>query len=93
MKIGDIVYIKTHPADQGLTIKAVGVITDDEVVSVKNAGKACVRVNWIWTGNKHLGIIQDKYNVRNNTLHEEYNPDIQKRVIALLTQNLRSQGV
>ncbi len=54
------------------------------------AGKACVKVKWIWTGNEHLGIVQDKYDGRDNTLYEEYNPEVQKRVVDLLSQNLRS---
>lgn len=83
MNVGDIIYIKSHPIDRGLIIKAVGIIADDEIIST-DLGDSCLRVNWIWTGNKELGRIPDKYNVRNNTLYVEYNPTIRKTVINLL---------
>ncbi|MCJ7613903.1 hypothetical protein MUO71_03955, partial [Candidatus Bathyarchaeota archaeon] len=84
IKVGDIIYLKSHPFDRGLIIKAVGIVTDDKVMST-DFGDACVKVNWIWTGKEEFGKIKDKYNVRNNTLFEEYNPAIQRKVIDLLT--------
>jgi hypothetical protein len=88
IKIGDIIYIKTHPADRGLTIKAIGIAIDDKVTEIKDAGAACLRAKWVWTGSEHLGSIQDKYNVRNNTLYEEYNRKVQERVLELLLSRL-----
>ena len=90
IKIGDIIYIKTHPADRGLTIKAIGIVIEDKITEIKNVGAACLRVKWVWTGFEHLGSIQDKYNVRNNTLYEEYNRKVQKRVLELLLSRLVS---
>ena len=84
IKVGDIIYIKSHPIDRGLIIKAVGIVTDGEVIST-DLGDACLRVTWIWVGNEELGKIPDKYNVRNNTLYEEHNPTIQRVVVRLLT--------
>ncbi len=91
MKIGDIVYIKTHTPRQGLTIKVIGIVTDDKVTPVKGAGKACVKVEWVWRGKEHIGKVQDRYNVRYNTLYEEYTPDVQKKVIDLLLRCLHDQ--
>lgn len=85
IKVGDIIYLKAHPPSEGLTIKAVGIVVDDKVVRIKGVGRACLRVKWVWSGEEYIGVIQDKYNVRNITLYEEYNPDIQQRVIELLT--------
>jgi hypothetical protein len=84
MKVGDIIYIKSHPIDRGLIIKAVGIVIDDEQSTSTDLG-TCLRVNWIWVGNRELGRIADKYNVRNNTLYEEYNPMVQRVVVGLLT--------
>ena len=84
IKVGDIIYIKSHPIDQGLIIKAVGVVVDDEDIST-SLGEVCLRVKWIWVGRKELGKIRDKYNVRNNTLYEEHNPSVQRVVVGLLT--------
>jgi hypothetical protein len=85
IKVGDIIYIKTQQPDQGLIIKAVGIVVDDEVVPMKDVGESCRRVKWIWKGKERVGKIHDKYNVRNITLYEEYNPRVQKKVIELLT--------
>ncbi len=84
IKIGDIIYIKAHPPSVGLIIKAVGIVMDDEIFSDPDLGEACLRVRWLWRGNDHVGQVGDRYNVRNNTLYEEFNPEISRRVIALL---------
>lgn len=88
IKVGDIIYIKSHPPNLGLYIKAVGVVKSDNIVEETNLGKGCIKVRWIWTGEEKIGKIDDKYNVRNITLYEEYNPDVQKKVLDLLFQNL-----
>lgn len=85
INISDIVYLKSYPANIGLIIKAVGIVVDDEVTSIENVGRACVKVKWVWEGEELMGKISDKYNVRLNTIYEEYNPIVQKRVIELLT--------
>lgn len=84
IKTGDILYIKSHPPTEGLIIKAIGVVIDDEIFCTEDIDEACLKVKWIWKGEKNLGKIDDKNNVRNNTLYEELNPDIQKFVIDLL---------
>jgi len=58
------------------------------MISIRDVGRACLGVRWIWSGEEYMGFIQDKYNVRNTTLYEEYNPGIQNRVIELLTSAL-----
>ena len=90
IKVGDIIYIKSHPPTQGLIIKAVGIASDDKVHGVTDVGEACLGVRWIWSGNEVVGKINDKYNVRNITLYEETNPDVQRRVLDLLLSRLNS---
>lgn len=86
--VGDLIYIKSHPPDAGLRIKAVGIVVDAEVKNVKNLGMG-VQVKWIWRGDEFIGKIDDKYNVRNITLYEEFNPDVQKRVIRLILKQMK----
>ncbi len=88
IKMGDIIYIKAHPPTQGLIIKGVGIVTDDEVFSDPDLGQACLRVRWVWRGNELVGRIRDRYPVRNITLYEEFNPEIIRRVIELLVLRL-----
>jgi len=88
IKMGDIIYIKKYPPNEGLTIKAIGIVADDKVTFIRDVGEACLKVKWIWKGNELLGNIDDKYNVRQNTLYEEYNLTIQKKIVDLLTTSI-----
>ncbi|MGE5567486.1 MAG: hypothetical protein ACM3S5_00470 [Rhodospirillales bacterium] len=84
-QVGDIIYIKSHPPHIGLIVKAIGIVEDSEVRPLEGHGQACVRVNWIWRGPAvTIGHVHDRYNVRNNTLYEEWNPDIRTRILNLL---------
>jgi hypothetical protein len=82
IKTGDVVYLKAYPANVGLIIKAVGVVVGNEVREYDDGWG--VSVKWVWTGDKRLGQINDKYNVRRLTLYEEHNFEIQKKVLDLL---------
>ena len=87
LKIGDIVYIKSHPPSVGLIIKAVGIVTSDKPKTVKHLGTG-MPVKWIWTGEERLGQFDDKYPVRNITLYEEFSQEVQKRVLKLLLSTI-----
>jgi hypothetical protein len=83
LKLGDIIYIKSAPIGQGIRVKGIGIVQDNTLKPIPNLGTG-VSVNWIWTGHENLGTIDDKYNVRNNTLYEEFNREVQERVLKLL---------
>ena len=87
IRIGDIIYIKTDVPSPGLTIKAIGVVTNDEIQMDEDLD-ASIPVKWVWKGHDKLGRLNDKLNVRNNTLYEEYFPQVQARVIDLLLSKL-----
>jgi len=89
-KIGDIVYIKAHPPQIGLIIKAVGIVTSDEIQFDKEL-QTGIRVKWLWTGEKRLGQFDDKYPVRNITLYEEFSRPIQSVVLKLLLSGIASK--
>lgn len=86
IKTGDIVYIKSHPPTVGLIIKAVGVVIVGDIIEDSNLGVG-IPVRWVWTGEDRVGRLEDKYPVRNLTIYEEYNPEVQMRVIDLLLGN------
>ena len=83
IKTGDIIYIKSHPPSIGLIIKAVGIVIGNHILSDPDLGDG-VQVRWEWTGDRRIGILGDRYAVRNITLYEEYNFDIITTVIQLL---------
>lgn len=90
IKVGDIIYIKTYQPDRGLTIKAIGLVVEDNVLRIDNVGDACLRMKWVWKGKELMGKIEDRYNVRRNTLYEEFNSEVQERVIDLMTSNIHT---
>ena len=87
-KIGDIISIKAHPAQVGLIVKAVGIVSSDELRSDKELGIG-MPVKWVWTGEKRLGQLNDKYPVRNITLYEEFSRPVQTKVIQLLLSSIK----
>lgn len=82
-KIGDLVYIKSHPPSVGLIIKAIGIVVSDEPKTDPKLGTG-MPVRWLWTGEERLGKFDDKYPVRNITLYEEFNRKIQSRILKLI---------
>lgn len=84
IKAGDIVYIKSFN-DKGLYIKAIGIFRVFEELSKDEELGTCLHVKWLWIG-PIVGPmkISDKYNVRWNALYEEYNPEVQKKIISLI---------
>lgn len=89
MKAGDVVYIKSFTPKCGLTIKAIGLLRSGGVVKHANLG-ASREVLWLWTGNEKIGKLDDKLNVRSNTLYEEFNPQVQERIITLIERTIMS---
>lgn len=90
LRTGDILYIKSHSPKVGLVIKAVGFVTDNELIKYAKLGTG-VKVKWIWNGYEEIGKIpelDDKYNVRNISIYEEFNKFVQDKVISLLTERL-----
>lgn len=92
LRIGDIIYIKSHSPKVGLVIKAVGIVTDNRLKPYKKLGTG-VKIKWIWTGYEEIGKIpelDDKYNVRNISIYEEFNKYVQDKIITLLTEKINT---
>lgn len=85
IKISDFIYIKSMSiASKKLIVKAVGIVVDDKIEEKIDLGKG-ITVEWLWEGKEEIDISTEMYknNVFNNTLYEEYLPDIQRRIIRL----------
>lgn len=87
--VGDIVFVKSHPAAHGLYIKAVGIVDSPEVYSFPDLGTGR-SVRWVWSfkeenGPLRLGRQNDRYdNFRMGSLYQEFGPAVQAAVIDLL---------
>jgi len=83
VRTGDIFFIKSFAPSVGLTVKAVGIVTDGMVRKYPGLG-AGVPVRWVWTGEERIGKLDDKWPVRSVTIYEEYHPKVQSKIIELL---------
>ena len=94
LKVGDMIYIKSHSPSVGLIIKAIGIVENDEIINIEDddiympVGR---KVCWICTNIKeYLEIDDSKLNVRNNSLYEEFHPKVQKfilhKILSIITK-------
>jgi hypothetical protein len=94
IEVGDLVFLKSFPPSIGLIVKAAGVVVETaEPLMVYEIPGIGVRVNWTFYGSrdgghKLFGKIGDKADfTRGGTLYREYNPDLQRQIIALVLGN------
>jgi hypothetical protein len=93
IRVGDIVYIKSHPSGR-LYLKAVGIVEDATVQRHGDLGHG-VRVRWLWHGEPvqvPYTPAERTYNVRSITLYEEVSPMVQREVLRLLFSALGQDG-
>lgn len=83
LRAGDVIFIKSFTPNDGLTIKAVGLVSVGRVRPFGDLGDG-VPVRWVWNGEERVGRLNDKWPVRTVTIYEEYHPDVQNRVMDLL---------
>ncbi len=82
---GDLIFIKDFTSEGSLDVKAVGVV----VHGLPARDGQCIRVDWVWTGDKHLIDLDDCSPFRTQVLYEEYNLAVQREVLDLLPGALR----
>lgn len=97
IKIGDIVYIKSNPPGE-LRIKAIGLVTDDTPFPYDEETKGkrvpgCIRISWLWKSEPVIIKVKDRYNVRANSLYEEYNSEVQKTILKLILAGFQGQRI
>ena len=83
LKVGDIVYLKSTWLKNPITVKAIGVLTDDKLVGGKShklvsAGR---NIKWLVTQSFEIPRPKEKNNVRLNTMYEEFHPEVQKAIL------------
>lgn len=87
IKIGDIIYIKSFaPRLNRLTIKAIGIVTENAKQSSNSLGTS-VAVKWkSGVGPILIDITPERYrnNIFNNTLYEEFDAYIIQKLIEKL---------
>ena len=86
LKVGDIVYIKSFsPRSRHILVKEIGVIIDDKAVIEKNIVSCGRHVRWVSTEKFSIPKpTNEKNNVRNNSMYEEFHPEVQDRILKRL---------
>lgn len=86
LKVGDIVYIKAAQFGSDITVKAVGVILDNVILTSSFHYLTAIGRNVKWLSTAKFVILRpaEKNNVRSNTIYEEFHPDVQHQIIAVL---------
>mgnify|MGYP001076144261 CR=1 FL=1 len=96
IKVGDFIYIKSFAVmKKELRVKAVGIVINDEREK-DNLGKG-VTVKWLWDCGdtpEVINITDEVYknNVFNNTLYEEFNFNIQEKILILGLERSNIEG-
>ena len=89
LKVGDIVYIKSFPpALPDMKIRAIGVIVDDMIIydkEIEHELVSCGRhVKWLSTQEISIPKPKEKFNVRMNSMYEEFHPEVQRIILERL---------
>jgi hypothetical protein len=85
LKVGDIIYIKSFsPSSPDIIVKAIGVITNDQVVTGSHVVSAGRNVKWVVKDSFRIPKPTEKNNVRLNTMYEEFHPSVQTQILAKL---------
>lgn len=88
LKIGDIIYIKAaSPSSPDIIVRGIGIIRDDVLLtaaSTSNLVEAGRNVDWKFTQEFRIPKPTERNNVRQNTLYEEFHPDVQAQIIQRL---------
>ena len=84
LKVGDVVYIKSFsPKSRYIFVKAIGVIMNDKVIEkgIVSCGR---NVKWVETQAFRIPKPDEANNVRNNSLYEEFHPEVQRMILKCL---------
>ena len=90
-KIGTWVVIKSFNPQNGLTIKGIGYIYDNQnwstyYIGMENTIQPIARnVKWLWKGKKNIGKIDDKMDhMRTGIMYFELNQNVVEQIFSLL---------
>ena len=84
LKVGDIVYIKAAFGKADITVKGIGVISDNTIRHRQDTNElVSAGRNVVWLNTEKFVIPRpiEKNNVRSNTIYEEFHPAVQAEII------------
>lgn len=92
INLGDIVYIKSCSWSSGITVKAIGIIQDDQVLTTASGHPQIEigrNVKWIYTTPFVLAKpLNQKNNVRANTIYREFHTDVIAAIMSTVNKSI-----
>jgi len=84
LKVGDIVYIKAANFGNDITVKGIGIIADNVMLTSAHHYLTAIGINVRWINTERFVIPRpaEKNNVRSNTVYEEFHPLVQREIIS-----------
>ena len=76
LKAGDIVYLKAAFGGRPITVKAIGIIENNEIIRGTDLLSTGRNVKWLHTQHFVIPRPNEKNNVRSNTVYEEFHPQV-----------------
>ena len=83
LKVGDIIYIKSF-SPTNFKVKGIGLIVDSEILNEETSdGNLTIGRNVLWCCKEKFELQKPngKNNVRNNSIYEEFNPEVQTVIL------------
>ncbi len=81
LKVGDVIYIKSAFGGRDITVKAIGLISDNIIILNNGLVSTGRNVKWLTIEKFIIPRPKEKNNVRSNTVYEEFHPDVLKEII------------
>jgi hypothetical protein len=84
LKVGDIVYLKSAGPGTKIAVRAVGIITNDDILDEASSSVVQIGRSVRWISKRQFDIpkpADEKNNVRSNTIYEEYHPEVQAQIL------------
>ncbi len=88
---GDIVYLKSGSFSSDITIIAIGIVVDEQILSDRDHGYVTIgrNVRWIYTNRFRISRpANQKNNVRLNSIYREFHPDVINQIMDIVNENL-----
>jgi len=98
LRTGDIVYLKSSGRQHtSITVKAIGIVRNNTIREKENPfpehGEVSIirEIAWLTTDQFLVDSITDKYNVRENTIYEEFHPKILEKIIEKIIEKIEKK--
>lgn len=92
INIGDIVYIKSCSWSSDISVKAIGIVIDNQILTPAGGHQLVEigrNVKWLYTDFLVLDRPSNqKNNVRANTIYREFHPDIISSIMSIVNKSI-----